>query len=68
MGRPIPVEFVSPGAEMPGLPPFVSGLLSAQETYESPIDMTGTSQDHGVTLTSVDDFASGLFTPAATSH
>ncbi len=63
-GRSIPVEYVEPGAEMPGLPPFVPGLLSAQETYESPIDMTETSHKYGVRLTPLDDFAAGVFGPA----
>jgi NADH dehydrogenase len=66
-GGHIPVEYVAPGAEMPGMPPFVSGLLSAQETYESPIDMTDTSRQYGVTLTSLDAFASRLFAPPAST-
>lgn len=60
-GGRIAVEYVEPGAEMPGMPPFVSGLLSAQETYESPVDMSQTSQEFGVALTSLDDFARRLF-------
>lgn len=54
LGRPIPVRSIPPGELLPDLPPvpglaeFLSGLLAAMETYDSPIDMVETVRTFGV--------------------
>jgi uncharacterized protein YbjT (DUF2867 family) len=61
LGRPIPVELIAPGELLPNLPPvpglteFVSGLLAALETYDSPIDMTAIAHTFMVQLTPLED-------------
>jgi NADH dehydrogenase len=50
--RPIPVRMVASGEPIPSLPPLIVGLLTAQDTYDSPIDMTETARAFGVHLTS----------------
>jgi uncharacterized protein YbjT (DUF2867 family) len=47
LGREIPVQTVSPGEPVPGLPDFVVGLLASLELYESPLDMTEPSRTFG---------------------
>ncbi len=72
LGREIPVRTIAPGELLPDLPPvpglaeFVSGLLAATETYDSPIDMTALANTFGVQLTSLEDYVRGAFggTPA----
>lgn len=39
IGQKIPVQFVSPGTNIPGLPDMVPSILAAMETYDSPIPM-----------------------------
>ena len=56
LGREIPVNTVPPGTPLPGLPDVVFGLASAMDTYDSPIDMTGTARTFGVQLTTVEDY------------
>ena len=51
-GRSIPVQTVAAGEPIPGLPPLAVGLLTALDTYDSPIDMTETADTFGVDLTS----------------
>jgi NADH dehydrogenase len=56
LGRALPVETVPPFNAVPGLPDFLAQLLSAFETYDSPIDMTELSSTYGVKPTDVRDF------------
>jgi NADH dehydrogenase len=62
LGQPVPVQQIEPGELVPNLPPlpgfaeFVSGLLAALETYDSPIDMTETARIFDVQLTGFTDF------------
>lgn len=56
LGRAIPVHTVAPGEPAAGLPDFVSRLLTTLETYDSPIDMTQTSADYGITPTPLADY------------
>jgi uncharacterized protein YbjT (DUF2867 family) len=64
LGRSIPLRSVPPGELLPDLPPvpglaeFLSGLLAALETFETPMDMTETARTFGVALTALDDFVS----------
>lgn len=58
----IPVQRIQPGELLPNLPPipglaeFLSGLMAALETFDSPIDMTQTAETFGVRQTSFEDF------------
>jgi NADH dehydrogenase len=56
LGRPIPVQSIPLGQPMPGFPPAVTGLVTALETYDSPIDMSGLVSSFGVTPSPVADF------------
>lgn len=51
LGRPIPIETVPVGERLAGLPDFVTGLLTALETYDSSLDMGETATRYGVELT-----------------
>jgi NADH dehydrogenase len=57
LGRPIPVRSVAPGEPLPGLPPLVSQLASALESFDSPMPMEETARTFRVTLTDVRAFA-----------
>lgn len=54
LGQPLPLQFVAPGAPIPGLPEMVPGVLAAMETYDSPIPMEETARTFGVQLTPLD--------------
>jgi NADH dehydrogenase len=56
LGREIPVQTVSPGEPVPGLPDFVAELLASLELYESPVDMSEPSRTFGVKTTTLHDF------------
>jgi NADH dehydrogenase len=58
LGRSIPVQRVAPGEPIPGLPEPVWRIAAALETYDSPIPMDDTARTFGMTLTSVNAFAS----------
>lgn len=65
-GRPVPVQWIPPGALLPDLPPapglteLVSGLMAALETFDTPVDMTELSRTFGVTPTTIDDLLAAL--------
>jgi hypothetical protein len=65
LGRAVPTRSVPPGTAVPGLPDAVSGLLAALETYDSPLDMTGTSRTFGVPPTPLADFVQDFVSRAA---
>jgi NADH dehydrogenase len=50
-GRHNPMEAVPIGLQLPGLPDFVTGIMTGLESYDSPIDMTETSSTYGIKLT-----------------
>jgi NADH dehydrogenase len=54
VGGPIPVRNLEPGQAIPGLPDVVAMLAAGMDTYDSPIDMTETAYDFGVSLTPAD--------------
>lgn len=56
LGHDVPVRTVPAGEPVPGLPTFVSDLLSALDTYDSPIDMTEVTLTYGVAPTPLADF------------
>jgi nucleoside-diphosphate-sugar epimerase len=51
MGREIPVRLASAGEPIPGVPEAVAPVAAAQDTYDSPIEMTATARKYGVDLT-----------------
>ena len=59
-GRDVTVRTVTPGDDVPGLPPTMAGLMANMETYDSPIDMAETSRTFGVPPTSVSAFVDGF--------
>jgi NADH dehydrogenase len=66
LGQPLPVQFVAPGAPIPGLPEMVPAVLAGMETYDSPIPMAETARTFGVEQTPLDAFARRLLgRPAA---
>lgn len=48
LGRQIDVRFVPMGEPLPGYPDFISGVMTALETYDSVIDMDALSHEFGV--------------------
>ena len=50
-GRNNPMESVPMGGQLPGLPDFVTGIMTGLETFDSPIDMGETASTYGVQLT-----------------
>lgn len=63
MGQALPVNYVPPGSEVPLVPPMVSGMLSAYETYETFIDMADLPAQFGVELTPLLVVLQGMFGP-----
>lgn len=55
LGRPIEVRYVPAGEQLPGLPPFVSGVLSMLESYDSVIPMDSLAAEFQVRQVSLDD-------------
>ena len=62
VGRELAIRHVTPAEGLPGLPAVVSGLMAGMDTYDSPLDMTATSQTYGVQLTPAEAVIRRLFT------
>lgn len=56
LGRKVPVRTVPLGQSVPGLPDIASELLTALETYDSPVDMTELAAAYQITLTTLAEF------------
>ena len=56
LGREVLTRSVPLGTSVPGLPEAVSGVLTALETYDSPLDMTEPSRTFGVPPSTLGDF------------
>ena len=65
LGRPIPVRTVALGDPVPEMPAFMTELLAALETYDSPIDSSAVADSYGVDQTSLDEFVHGVVVGAA---
>jgi NADH dehydrogenase len=65
LGRAVPTRSVPLGTSVSGLPDAVSGVLSALETYDSPLDMTEASRAFGVPPSTLDDFVRQFVARAA---
>jgi NADH dehydrogenase len=63
LGRVIAVERVAPGEQLPGLPPMVSQIMAAQQTYDSPIDMSAATRAFGITPTPLEAWVGATFVP-----
>jgi uncharacterized protein YbjT (DUF2867 family) len=61
--RPISVETLAPGEQLPGLPPIISEIMAAKETYDSPINMEETGQTYGITLTPLETWVRSTLVP-----
>jgi uncharacterized protein YbjT (DUF2867 family) len=57
LGRSLEVRHLKAGEPLPGAPEFVSQMLAALDTYDSPIPMEETARTFGVQLTTLDEFA-----------
>lgn len=57
LGKQLPVQFVTPGEPMPGMPDIVPPVLAGMETYDSAIPMDETARTFGVQQTSLLSFA-----------
>jgi hypothetical protein len=55
LDRSVELRTVSPGDDVPGLSPLVTGLLAGTDTYDSPIDMSEPCATFGVRLTPMVD-------------
>jgi uncharacterized protein YbjT (DUF2867 family)/uncharacterized protein YegP (UPF0339 family) len=51
IGRNNPMETIPMGGQLPGLPDFVSGIMTGLETFDSAVDMGETASTYGVQLT-----------------
>ena len=56
LGREVPVLTMPLGQPVPGMPSIVSELLTALETYDSPLDMTDMAAAYPIPLTTLADF------------
>ncbi len=61
LGVDLPVQYLPLGSTVPLLPPAVSDLLNALETFETFIDMAETAPAYGVTLTTLDEYIRSTF-------
>ena len=56
LGREVPVQAVPLGQPVPGMPAMISELLTALETYDSPLDMTALAAAYRIIPTTLTDF------------
>jgi len=56
LGTDVPVRTVAPGQPVPGMPDFLTGLLAALETYDSPIDSSALAAAYGIRPTTLAEF------------
>ncbi len=57
LGRAIELRSVAPGEPIPGVPPDISQVAAALESFDAIVPMEETARRFGVTLTSAADFA-----------
>jgi uncharacterized protein YbjT (DUF2867 family) len=57
LGQELPLQFVSPGQPITGLPEIVPPILAGMETYDSAIPMDDLARKYGIELTSVSTVA-----------
>lgn len=57
LGRDVPVKTVPLGQPVPGMPDWLSQVLTALETYDSPLDIEALADAYGVMPTSLAEWA-----------
>ena len=67
LGRPIRLETIPVGQRLPGVPDFVTDLVTALEMYDTPLDMRETTSTYGVDPTSLTSWVRQRF-PGATAE
>jgi uncharacterized protein YbjT (DUF2867 family) len=60
----IPVQSIPLGTLLPGLPETVSLLAASLDQFDSPYEMGGLTQEYGLTLTPLEQFAQGMLAAA----
>ncbi len=60
LNREIPINSVTPGQPVPGLPTELAGMLAGLDFFDSPIEMKELSNTFGIELTPMSDFASAF--------
>jgi len=62
LDREVPVQYVSLGEPVPGLPEgMMQQAMAGMEMYDSPLDMTEAAHTFGVKLTTLEEFARSQF-------
>jgi NADH dehydrogenase len=56
LGKPIEIRSVPPGEPLPNLSPGALAMAAAFDAYDSPIDMSLTAAEYGVSLTPLETF------------
>ena len=64
LGRPIRLETIPVGQRLPGVPDFVTDLVTALEMYDTPLDMRETTSMYGVDPTSLTSWVRQRFAGA----
>jgi NADH dehydrogenase len=64
LGRPIRLETIPVGQRLPGVPDFVTDLVTALEMYDTPLDMRETTSVYGVDPTSLTSWVRQRFAGA----
>jgi uncharacterized protein YbjT (DUF2867 family) len=68
LGRPLPVRTLSPEEASPTMPTFVIDLLTALDTYDSPLDMKDTSATYAVAPTTLAEYVRTFVQPLRPLH
>lgn len=68
LGRPLPVCTLSPEEASPTMPAFVIDLLTALDTYDSPLDMKDTAATYAVEPTTLADYVRTFVQPPRPLH
>ncbi|MGI8828426.1 MAG: SDR family oxidoreductase [Candidatus Limnocylindria bacterium] len=64
LGRPVRLETIPVGQRLPGVPDFVTDLVTALEMYDTPLDMRETTSIYGVDPTSLTEWVRQRFAVA----
>ncbi len=64
LGRPIRLETIPVGQRLPGVPDFVTDLVTALEMYDTPLDMRETTSIYGIDPTSLTSWVRQRFAVA----
>jgi uncharacterized protein YbjT (DUF2867 family) len=57
LGREVPVRSVRPGEPIPGVPENVQGIAAGLDMFDSPVEMSDTIREFGVSLTPLEEIA-----------